>query len=499
MKILIDLQQLQTPSRERGIGRYTWEITKQLIIQANQHEIYILLNDSLPWLQQTQQDLAKLLPANHIILFSSLSNINVVTGVDNKWRNETAQMLRESFLENLAADILFIPSLFEGSNSNAITTNRKLTHTKTVITVHDLIPLIYGAQYLSDTKARSWYMHKIPYLIQADALVSVSDASKRDCIKHLDFAADKIFNSYEAASTFKKIIITEADKQKLFQEIGITDKFIFYLSGPDYRKNNDKLIKAFAQIGDKLLSQYQLIISYDISALQKQQLIAVCKQYKLRKNSVIFTNRITDEQLLQLYNLCSLFVFPALYEGFGLPILEAMNCGAPVIGSNTSSIPEVIGNPQALFDPSSSDSIAAKITQVLTDKQLLNQLLENSKRQVQKFSWEKSAQEILTVFETINFDKVSINQSTFIDLIDLYTKTNISIDTYMDLDPQLVENYVYPLLLRLERRYKLLSGLQTIKHPKPNMNYLKSLTRMIFVNEHNHPHADFQKIHEDDF
>jgi Glycosyltransferase len=146
----------------------------------------------------------------------------------------------------------------------------------------------------------------------------------------------------------------------------------------------------------------------------------VIEKAGLTKNDVIITGYVPDDELIAMYNLCELFIFPSLHEGFGLPVLEAMSCGAPVIGSNTTSIPEVIGREDALFDPYSVDSIANKIKEVLTDENFRNELREYAIKRSKEFSWDKSAKIALEAFEDIkpsNY-RVIYNITTEDDLVE---------------------------------------------------------------------------------
>ena len=123
----------------------------------------------------------------------------------------------------------------------------------------------------------------------------------------------------------------------------------------------------------------------------REALLQKAQEYGLKESELLLLGRVSDKDLCALYNLCELFVFPSLEEGFGLPVLEAMRCGAAVICSNTTSLPEVIGLPEAMFDPQEPQSIAAKMIQALMDKGFRQQLLENGASRQALFSWDISA------------------------------------------------------------------------------------------------------------
>jgi glycosyltransferase involved in cell wall biosynthesis len=140
---------------------------------------------------------------------------------------------------------------------------------------------------------------------------------------------------------------------------------------------------------------HQLVIVCSISEAQKSKFEAIGQKLGVSTNQIIFTGFVTDEELRQLYNLADLFIFPSIHEGFGLPALEAMQCNTPVIVSATSSLPEVVEHPQALFDPNSIESITQKITQVLTQPELKAELTHHTKQQTKKFNWALTAQRAL--------------------------------------------------------------------------------------------------------
>ncbi|MEB4712614.1 glycosyltransferase family 1 protein, partial [Burkholderia contaminans] len=149
----------------------------------------------------------------------------------------------------------------------------------------------------------------------------------------------------------------------------------------------------------ELRKSHQLAIVCSIQPASRDALTRLARQVGLDAADVVCTGFVPDEDLLALYNLCRLFVFPSWHEGFGLPVLEAMRCGAPVIGANTSSVPEVIGWEEALFDPKSDDAIAQHMQRGLTDEGYRQALIEHGTRQAGKFSWDRSGRCALDAIE----------------------------------------------------------------------------------------------------
>ena len=165
---------------------------------------------------------------------------------------------------------------------------------------------------------------------------------------------------------------------------------------------------AYSLLSQELRAEHQLVIVSKIQEDERDNLIQLAKQAGLVENELILTGYVPDEDLIALYNLATLFVFPSKHEGFGLPVLEAMACGAPVIGSNTTSVPEVIGWEEALFDPYSAKSIAQKMGFALQDETWRTQLREHGLRQARKFSWDASAKRAIKAFE----DNITVSVPT---------------------------------------------------------------------------------------
>ena len=123
-----------------------------------------------------------------------------------------------------------------------------------------------------------------------------------------------------------------------------------YTGGIDYRKNIDNLIRAYGELNKDVIKNTQLVIVCSIRDYDRDILLKIATESGIDKDRIIFTGFVSDDDLVKLYNLCDIFVFPSMYEGLGMPIIEAMKCGAPVIGANNSSIAEIIGLQEALFD-----------------------------------------------------------------------------------------------------------------------------------------------------
>ena len=401
MRIVIDMQGAQTESRFRGIGRYTMSLTKEITRQAGSHDIWLVLNERFPDAADAiKSEFKGLIPERHILTFNI--PVSVSNRPDNIWRIRTAELLREAFIANLNPDIVYVTSLFEGWGDEAVVSIGSLeTVGKTAVTLYDLIPFLNQETYLTDQISQDYYFYKIKSLKKANLLLSISEYARQEGINSLNLPPERVVNISTAANAiFRPIHFNSHEKKSLFKRYGITKPFIMYTGSFDPRKNLSRMLEAFSLLPAAILNNHQLLIAGKASQDVQYQLRAQSKKFGII-NHVIIADYVPDEDLVALYNTTALFVLPSLHEGFGLPALEAMACGAPVIGSNTTSIPEVIGCKDALFDPTKVKFIAERIVKVLNDEGLRNFLCEHGLEQSKNFCWKISARRVLDAFENI--------------------------------------------------------------------------------------------------
>lgn len=405
MRIALDLQACQTSgSRNRGIGRYSMSLAQEMARQANGHEIIIVLNNRFPdTIEPIRQAFSGLVRQENMVTFDVPGPL-VKHDPASAWRCQAAERIREIFLAGLSPDIVHVSSLFEGSGDDAVPEIRHFDHRfETAVTLYDLIPLVYKETYLTEPISRGIYYRKLQEMKNAELLLSISDHSRREAIAMLQLTADQVVNISSAADAmFRLRTFSDDEANGIKRRYGLTKPFLMYTGGIDYRKNIEGLIEAFSLLPDTLKTRYQLAIVCTMQETDLRRLQALVKRFGLVKNEVVFTGFVSDDDLVALYNLTALFVFPSLHEGFGLPVLEAMSCGAPVVGSNTSSIPEVIGRDDVLFDPKDVRAIATKIHGVLTDTGFQAALREHGFKQIHQFSWKASAKRALEAFQHLH-------------------------------------------------------------------------------------------------
>lgn len=273
----------------------------------------------------------------------------------------------------------------------------------TVVTLYDLIPLLNPDIYLKpDPQYERYYLRKIESLKRASAWSAISEFTAGEGRQALGLAEAQITNISAACDPiFRRLNIQPQESTYLFHRFHITKPFVMYSGATDERKNLPRLIRAYAAMPLTVRSSHQLVLAGRMPHEHLQGLSDIGKKVGLGSGELIFTGDVTDDDLVLLYNLCALYVFPSWHEGFGLTPLEAMSCGAPVIASNTSSIPEVINLDAALFDPFSEESISEKLTHSLIDEDFRAKLMRHAILQAQKFSWNESARRVLSALEKV--------------------------------------------------------------------------------------------------
>lgn len=396
MRIVIDMQGIQNGSRLRGIGRYTNSLVKQLIVEAGrQHEIFLVLNGAFADAIATiRTDYGSLLPQSHIHVWQALTPTSYLDSA-NDGRRLASEAIREAHIAALQPDVVLISSMVEGAGDNTVTSVASLArHLPTAVIFYDLIPLLYPKEYLADSRVRSWYMSKLEWFQRADLLLAISESSRLEALQHLAMKASRVVN-ISAALDPDFLTITPQNRDYLGQRFGIERPYLLYSGASDPRKNLPRLVSAYARLASPLRAGHQMVLAGGMPSNHKTMLQTLASAFGCDKGEIIFAGHVSDQELVTLYAHAKGLVFPSYHEGFGLPILEAMQFCIPVIGANTSSVPEVIGNPAALFDPFSEQAITNAIERLLTDDVYRASLASHSRLQREQFSWQASARQAL--------------------------------------------------------------------------------------------------------
>lgn len=401
MHIVLDVQACQSPEgRRRGVGRYSLALAKAMLANPHGHEMTVLLNASMgDSIECLRGELDGLLPPSRIVTWDALAPVSWVDPA-NTFRRSASEVLRREVLRRLKPDAVHVASLFDGFGDDVVSAIHPDEGYLNAVTLYDLIPLAHKETYLADDRVRSWYMAKIEHLKRADLLLGISRFSCGEAADLLGLPQERLANISGAAdSIFTPLQYPEHFRQELMSRYGLSRPFVMYAGGFDSRKNIAALVRAFALLPDAVRKGHQLAIVGGAPQPEQKALAAVIASSGLDASEVVFTDYVPDVDLVKLYNLCALYVFPSLQEGFGLPALEAMSSGALVIGSNTSSLPEVIGYEQALFDPKDPQAIKAKMLAALTDDGFRAALRAHEQSQPLQFSWQESATRAMSALE----------------------------------------------------------------------------------------------------
>ncbi len=272
-------------------------------------------------------------------------------------------------------------------------------HCNSVVTIHDCIHLMFP-QYLPNRMAYAYARAQMwTAAHRSDCILTVSDASKRDILHLFNIPPEKIVVVYNAIDAHFSVTPHPDAVARVRERYQLDHRFLLYVGNIKPHKNLVRLIEAFSELRTGDLEDLKLLIIGDeISKLPA--LRHAVHRHKLHKH-VRFLGYVPDDQLAVLYRLAAVFVFPSLYEGFGLPPLEAMASGTPVVVSNVSSLPEVVGDAAVLVDPHDIDSIVDGLRCVLTNPARADEMRRKGLERSREFSWERSVARTLEVYKRI--------------------------------------------------------------------------------------------------
>jgi glycosyltransferase involved in cell wall biosynthesis len=274
-----------------------------------------------------------------------------------------------------------------------------LTQCKSVVTIHDVIHLLFP-QYLPGRLAHAYARASLwAAARRADRILTVSETSKHDILRRFKVPAEKIVVIYNAIDERFNVQPSREQVQRVRERYQLDEQFVLYVGNIKPHKNLERLIDAFDRVRRSGFDHLRLLIIGD-EISKYTALRRAVHVHKLHK-AVRFLGFVPIETLAVLYRLADVFVFPSLYEGFGLPPLEAMASGAPVVTSNVSSLPEVVGDAALLVDPYDPESIADGIRQVLTDDDLRATLRARGFAQARQYSWQRSIEHVHRIYTEI--------------------------------------------------------------------------------------------------
>jgi glycosyltransferase involved in cell wall biosynthesis len=359
-------------SRFTGIGRYVYELTENLLKLDHENEYVFFFNHpEYESFHPRGRRVQKVLVNSAHYSFS-----------------EQTVFLYHLYKANL--------DLMHFTHFNAPILYRR----PSVVTIHDLTLSFFPGRKMTSALHRIGYHFTLKSTVRkAKKIISVSQNTKKDLEHFFRVPSGKISVIYAGVNGQFKPIKDKAKLSALRQKFHLDKPYLLYTGVWRTHKNLPNLIRAFHILKQDHHFEGYLVITGREDPLYGPEIRKEIESLKLQ-NDVIFPGLVDEKDLVLLYNGAVAYVFPSLYEGFGLPPLEAMQCGIPVAASNVSSIPEICGQDNALFfNPEDPQNIAATIFRILSQKSLRKQLIENGFKRVKNFSWEKMAREILKLYK----------------------------------------------------------------------------------------------------
>jgi len=366
MKIAIDARMINSS----GIGTYIRNLLPNIINIADEHE-FVIIGENIK-------------DVNSLV---NRKNINFIQ-LNARIFSIKEQLKMPSLIPK--CDIFWSPNV----NIPLLPLKAKYR----ITTIHDIVHLVHP-EFFKPEVVMSFKFFFREVLRKSDVILTVSKFSKSEIIKYGKIREGKIHVVYPACNTkiYNSENVSYEDMHSVRRKYNLPDKFLLYVGNIKPHKNLARLLQAFDRIDNEAL--YLVIIGNKEGFVTEDK--GINNIELRRRNKIVFTGFVPDEDLLKFYKIAEALVFPSIYEGFGLPPLEAQACGCPVIASNIASLPEVCGDSVLYCNPYDINDIANKIELLINNEVLKEELKQKGFKNVQRFNWEKSAYEILNIFEKI--------------------------------------------------------------------------------------------------
>ena len=367
-KIIVDSISLLSPLT--GIGRYTYEISKELLSKKDDFDVEFF--------------------------YGYYSKNLIEPSVKSELKSFKAIIVKNQLIKKLVRKLVFFLSKISAQTydvywqPNFIPNNGIKAH-KIVTSVHDFSFILYRDFH---PKERIEYLEKYFFtnVAKSDMIITGSEFSKQEILEQLNFYNEQVQVIYHGIN--HDLFKIYNDSKVNFE---LPEKFIFSVGSIEPRKNLVGLLKAYNSLNKEFKKEYKLVLA-GFKGWENEEIINLIEQ---DKENIHYLGFVSDSELAKVYNLASLFVFPSFYEGFGLPVLEAMACGTPVVCSDVTSLPEVGGDAVMYCNPNSIVDIKNKIEMVLQNKKLQHEMTVKGLERAKKFTWKKSAEEHMRIFKEV--------------------------------------------------------------------------------------------------
>jgi glycosyltransferase involved in cell wall biosynthesis len=349
MNIAFDIAFKQSASKDRGIGRYSQNMINGIMNVNQENQYYFFSPDYVRTQMELKDRIQRFIAHYKIDIFQITSPFDYFFPLDREWFGDTR------------VGVIF----------------------------YDAIPLIYPEVYLPSPMLEKRYKNMLEFIATCDIIYAISETTKKDGIHYGGMDEKKIKVIYGGLDPEFKMIHPNPFP-KVAHKFKISKPYVLYTGGTDFRKNIPRLIEAFSYANSDLDYKFELVITGTFSP-------ATLSMFNVK--NIIFTGYVSNEDLVDLYNGATLFAFPSLYEGLGLPVLESMACGTPVLTSNTSSLAEIGKDAAYLVDPYSIDQIARGMAYLLRNVDILEELKKRGLNRVKSFQWDKVGRRILEEYK----------------------------------------------------------------------------------------------------
>ncbi|WP_237049569.1 glycosyltransferase family 4 protein [Solilutibacter oculi] len=388
MRCAIDLQSCLTDSRDRGIGRYAVNLTDALLACPGDDVWLVGLDTADP---------SRVRDIRHRMRTGRMPDTvayryPAVTFIDgHRLHVQAAESARARFYEALSVDVVLQTSHFEVGSAYATGFDWSERRPRTAVIAYDLIPLRYPQHYLPEgNPLTAVYRRKLEQFVRYDMFLAISEATRSDLVNMLNIPPEKIVlvgAGLDPGLRSRSTAVRIERAQSMLAGNGIVEPFILTVGNGDWRKNGVMALETFAALPERLRATHRLVMTQ----AGQDVVDALHGRFAGIAARVDILGRIDDELLAALYARCEVFFFPSLYEGFGLPVLEAMAFGAPVLSSSGGALAEVVPDPRGLFDPGDAAGASVLLASVLEDQALRAALREAGPVQLQHHDWSRSA------------------------------------------------------------------------------------------------------------
>jgi glycosyltransferase involved in cell wall biosynthesis len=270
---------------------------------------------------------------------------------------------------------------------------------KSIVFVYDLSHISY--EEMSDTKNAQLLRKKVPHAVnRANAVITISEYSKNDIVREYGVDPQKIHIVHPALYHHEYYPRPELQQKAVAKKFGIKGKYILFTGTIEPRKNIERLLDAYAALPQTIRDEYTLVLAGG-KGWKDQGIRTKLENLQQKGEKIIVTGYVNDADLPPLYSGASLFVFPTLFEGWGMPVVEAMACGTPVVTTNNSSMPEAAGDAAIMVDAHDVKALTDEIEHVLNDKKLAESMVKKGIKHAAQFSWEQSAKDLKKVIDQV--------------------------------------------------------------------------------------------------